>query len=50
MILPNSFVTAVLGIDLWCYIKHAVPQLKLVLTSPVGLNSRTNLKQLPHSG
>ena len=34
MILPNGFVPVVWGIDRWCNIKHAAPQLKLALTSP----------------
>ena len=34
VILPKSFVSVVLGIDPWCNIRHAAPQLKLALTSP----------------
>ena len=33
MIVPNGFVLVVKGIELWCYIKHRAPQLKLALTS-----------------
>ena len=33
VILPNSFVPVVWGIEMWCNIKHALPQLKLALTS-----------------
>ena len=34
MFIPNCFVSVVWGIVLWCNIKHAASQLKLVLTSP----------------
>ena len=33
MIVPNGFVLVVWGIELWCNIKQAAPQLKLALTS-----------------